>query len=282
MAVSDQIERIKTNIANAYATAETMGATMPETQNSENLSATIGSITGGASSTVSKGLIIDEIDDDGFVTAAHIEGMENIPSYFFHGISTNSNNFLGKALITMSDEVLTMEASAMSGNQGLRGGLILSNNLVSLGSSALSNLGCTELTIPDSVQSMGQSCCTSMLMLEKITFSAGLTEVPLYVCEGCRNLATVHVKGDITAITDRAFNNAPVSLLILSGITGIPTLGTNALSVSGFENGTTDYVGVYVPDELVVDMQDPSFVPEWESFIDWIHPLSELPEEYYM
>ena len=47
MAVSDQIERIKTNIANAYATAESMGATIPELQNSENLSTTIGTIPSG-------------------------------------------------------------------------------------------------------------------------------------------------------------------------------------------------------------------------------------------
>lgn len=62
MAVSDQIERIKTNIANAYTTAETMGATMPEVQNSENLSATIGTITGGDSTTEEKyGIVFDEL-----------------------------------------------------------------------------------------------------------------------------------------------------------------------------------------------------------------------------
>ena len=71
MAVSDQIERIKTNIANAYTTAETMGATMPEVQNSENLSTTIGTIPsggGGESTTEQYGIIFDEVNDSGIPT----------------------------------------------------------------------------------------------------------------------------------------------------------------------------------------------------------------------
>lgn len=61
MAVSDQIERIKTNIANAYVTAETKGATMPALQNSENLSATIGTIQGGGTPEEKYGIIFDEL-----------------------------------------------------------------------------------------------------------------------------------------------------------------------------------------------------------------------------
>lgn len=283
MSVAYEIERIKTNIANAYATAETMGATMPETQNSENLSATIGTITGGASSTVSKGLIIDEVDDDGFVIAAHIEGMENIPSYFFYGMSSNSNNYLGKALITMSDEVLTLEANAMSNNPGLRGGLVLSNNLISIGNAALNNVGVKELVIPDSVQSMtGISVCGSMTQLEKITFSAGLTELPLYVCEGDSKLKQVHIKGNISTIPDRAFNYCIVDRLVLSGITQVPTLSSaKSLPTTGFENPISEYPGVYVPDDLL-----DAFINDagWQSYNDLgvLLPLSELPEEYYM
>lgn len=70
MTVSDQIERIKTNIANAYATAETMGATIPELQNSENLSDTISTITGGGSSgeNLPLGIIYDEVNTQGYPT----------------------------------------------------------------------------------------------------------------------------------------------------------------------------------------------------------------------
>ena len=44
MSIADEINRIKTNIANAYKSAEAKEATIPEIKNSENLSKTIESI----------------------------------------------------------------------------------------------------------------------------------------------------------------------------------------------------------------------------------------------
>ena len=46
-AVKTQITRIKTNIDNAFDEAAAKGATMPTVRNSDNLPATIASITGG-------------------------------------------------------------------------------------------------------------------------------------------------------------------------------------------------------------------------------------------
>lgn len=68
MSVASEINRIKANIANAYTEAEAKGATMPATENSDNLADTIATIAGG-------GIPIDEssltplvfgIDNDGF------------------------------------------------------------------------------------------------------------------------------------------------------------------------------------------------------------------------
>lgn len=47
MTIASEIQRIKTNIANAYDMAEAKGATMPATKNSDNLSLTIDTISGG-------------------------------------------------------------------------------------------------------------------------------------------------------------------------------------------------------------------------------------------
>lgn len=55
MSIVTEIERIKTNIANAYTKCEEKGATMPSVLNSANLVECIGSITGGGS--VAKQLI---------------------------------------------------------------------------------------------------------------------------------------------------------------------------------------------------------------------------------
>lgn len=47
MSISSEITRIKTNIANAYTACEDKGATLPQTQNSANLAATINAISSG-------------------------------------------------------------------------------------------------------------------------------------------------------------------------------------------------------------------------------------------
>lgn len=47
MSISDQITRIKTNIANAYTSLESKGATIPADKNSNNLATTVDSISAG-------------------------------------------------------------------------------------------------------------------------------------------------------------------------------------------------------------------------------------------
>lgn len=49
MAIADEIQRIKTNIANAYTELENKGATIPSDKNSNNLASTITTITGSGS-----------------------------------------------------------------------------------------------------------------------------------------------------------------------------------------------------------------------------------------
>ena len=44
MSIQSQIDRINTNIANAYDAVTTMGGTLPQTQNSANLPAAIATI----------------------------------------------------------------------------------------------------------------------------------------------------------------------------------------------------------------------------------------------
>ena len=64
MSVADQINRIKTNIANTYTAAQAKGATMPQTQNSDNLAACVQSITtggGGGGGGTQFGLVISDV-----------------------------------------------------------------------------------------------------------------------------------------------------------------------------------------------------------------------------
>src|SRR5699024_11178108 len=78
MSVADQINRIKTNIANTYTAAQAKGATMPQTQNSDNLAACVQSITtgGGGGGGTQFGLVISDVlgtvDDTGAVSGTTI------------------------------------------------------------------------------------------------------------------------------------------------------------------------------------------------------------------
>jgi hypothetical protein len=90
MSIVSEIERIKTNIANAYAKCEEKGATMPSVLNSANLFECIASITGGG--TTPKylnyyGLATNKSNDSGSLSAS------NIGNYMlFAGGTSSANN----------------------------------------------------------------------------------------------------------------------------------------------------------------------------------------------
>lgn len=63
MSIASEITRINNNIANAYTQCNSKGATMPQTQNSANLSTTIASIpTGGGSLVPSDYTLLDYLE----------------------------------------------------------------------------------------------------------------------------------------------------------------------------------------------------------------------------
>ena len=87
MSVADQINRIKTNIANTYTAAQAKGATMPQAQNSDNLASCIQSITtGGGGGSTQFGLTAEQmlgtLDGEGNLT------YPKLPSITFTGLKS--------------------------------------------------------------------------------------------------------------------------------------------------------------------------------------------------
>ena len=82
MSIASEIQRIKTNIANAYTAANGKGATLPVNQNSENLSNTIASIPSGGTTAVEK-KDVNFIDYDGTLlhsyTLAELQELTELP-----------------------------------------------------------------------------------------------------------------------------------------------------------------------------------------------------------
>lgn len=91
MTIAEQITRIKNNIASAYTSAESKGATMPAEQNSENLAITIDSITVGGGSSSKYGATLDNflgnIEENGVLKVAsstitlNFNGVTDIQGY---------------------------------------------------------------------------------------------------------------------------------------------------------------------------------------------------------
>jgi hypothetical protein len=78
MSIASEIERIKANIANAYAVCEGKGATMPAILNSANLAECINSITGEITAGyIEDGLAIHFSGEDGYA----IETVDDVTTY---------------------------------------------------------------------------------------------------------------------------------------------------------------------------------------------------------
>ena len=187
MSVADQINRIKTNIANTYTAAQAKGATMPQTQNSDNLAACVDSITtGGGGGGTQFGLTAEQmlgtLDSDGNLTyptlpSITFTGLKSIPDYGFDrkfcrrkfetgatvsfpdltNVSSNSMNFCFNVCKTLTS--VDLSALTTVGGNGLSSCFATCSSLTSVDLSALATVGsyglgscfatCSSLTSAD-------------------------------------------------------------------------------------------------------------------------------------
>ena len=192
MSVETQIERIKTNIANAYTAAEAKGATIPEVKNSENLSACVDSITtGGGGGDTQFGLTAEQmlgtLDGEGNLTLPALPsitftGLKSVPVNGFY-YKFYRRNFETGATVSFPDltNISTFDMSNCFDS---------CNSLTSVDLSALTTVDSNGL----------QNCFFNCRSLTSVDLSA-LTTVDnsgLYSCfSGCSSLTSV----DLSALT---------------------------------------------------------------------------------
>ena len=199
MSVADQINRIKTNIANAYSAAEAKGATRPEVKNSENLSACVDSITtGGGGGGTQFGLTAEQMlgtpDGEGNLT------IPTLPSITFSGLKSISGNafyckfyarkFETGAIVSFPD-LTTVDAS------GLYDCFNSCPSLTTVDLSALTTVGSDCLNY----------CFYSCTSLTSVSFPS-LTSVQTdsfgsasynYCFNNCTALTEIHFRADMQA-----------------------------------------------------------------------------------
>lgn len=75
MTIADEIQRIKTNIENAYTVCNNKGAVIPGVQNSDNLAACIDSIVGEGSGLL-ESIISDIVEGNNPVDVTDLQDVE--------------------------------------------------------------------------------------------------------------------------------------------------------------------------------------------------------------
>lgn len=276
MSITSEIQRINTNIANAYTELENKGATIPTDKNSNNLSSTISTITGGGGggTTVEKGFVIDEYDANGFPTKVSLVGFTSIPDRYLQQAFTTSYLSLFKNItsLVVPEGVTSIGFLGLATNNNLFS-ITLPESLTTLGNNALATNGLTSLTIPNSVTSVGTSCFSYNRQLKTLDIPSGIKNIPDNLCQNCSGLNTVIVRGDIGSIGSSAFTGCPNMMkLVLPNVTKVPSLASStSLPVTSVNGGE-----VYVPDELRDSFRSAT---NWSSIKGAIMPLSSWSGE---
>ena len=92
MARIDTLGNFLTDVATAIRNKKGTADTIP----ASNFDTEIDSIETGGSSTVTKGIIINECDDNGYATDVSVVGMTSIPEYYLAAYNDTYRNALNK------------------------------------------------------------------------------------------------------------------------------------------------------------------------------------------
>ena len=240
MSIASEIMRIQGNISDAYTAAQAKGATIPATQNSDNLATTISTISGGGGDTT--GWIPKAIDANGKLvgssTAPNFTGVEDIGDYVLYYSNYQNTRLTGA--------VSFPDLTTVSGNNAMSGTFSGCTGLTSVSFPALTTIsgsygfsavfrGCTGLTSVDlsalttisgnNAMSSTFSGCTG---LTSVSFPALTTISGSYGIEstfyGCTGLTSVSFPALTTISGSRAMNNT------FDGCTGLTSVSFPALT----------------------------------------------------
>ena len=222
MARTDNLNNFLTDVANSIR--EKKGTT--ELIPASDFDTEIESIETGGGSTVTKGIIINECDENGFATDVSIVGMTSIPNSYFQAYNYDYANALNKFVKNIQ----------------------LPSRLTSIGGSAFrncKNLALTEL--PSGVTSIDQYAFYGCTNLALTSLPAGLTSIRDNTFHSCTNLALTELPAGLTSIGIHAFFNC-TNLALTSLPAGLTSIGGYAfkncanLALTSLPEGITKIV----------------------------------------
>ena len=254
---------------------ENKGVITTTAKNSDNLASTISAIqtggTGGGSE-ITKGVIINECDSDGYPIDVSVVGMTSIPTNYFY-YSASPNGLLSKvgSNLHLPNDLTSIGNYAFYGCSGMKL-TSLPNSLKTIGNNAFEATSSPITSLPDSLTSLGSYCFSNNYYIDIKSVPAGITVIPSYCFQYCNKLTELTLLGNITKINVYAFDSCTkLSKLVLPNITSVPVLSNKSAFFSTPFNNNSG--GIYVPDELVDSFKSAS---NWSNFAGRIRALSTL------
>lgn len=294
MSISSEINRIKTNIANAYTQANEKGATLPEQQNSANLASTISSISGGGGLNIQHGIIPKAVDEDGYVKDIEIEGIETVEQYKFYNDTKLQNVEFAEGVTTINDSVFQNCSNLKN--------VKLTTSLTSIGENVFLNCDNIEKFEPFNGRThdfKAYAVFSNNILIEgtyisnrkrwyydvvkyppkkedsEFTFTNLYKVFNAYSFQNCKNLTSLKINSGYAVsnsefyIKANAFSGCTnLSRIIITNIFNLSNI--NAFEGTPIGNGE-GYI--YVTDSLVDTYKSKT---NWSTFANQIKPLSEL------
>ncbi len=159
-------------------------------------------------------------------------------------LASLADNTVGNPYKISLTDLTTDVKEALTANPKKYVELTLSDSVTSIGGNAFS--GCTSLTsvtIPDSVTSIGSSAFEDCASLRSVTIPNSVTVIYDFAFYGCRSLTSVTIPDSVTTIGDGAFSDCTslTSVTIPDSVTSI--------GISAF-NYCTSLTSVTIPDSV--------------------------------
>lgn len=247
MSVTSEIERIKTNIANAYTEIENKGVITTDAKNSDNLASTISAIqTGGTGGGSGDEELINSymslIDSTRGANCTKLpEGITSIGQYAFYQ-RTNL------ALTKLPNTVHYINQYCFAYCTNL--------NIHEIGPSP---------KIKDIVAAIGSYAFQYCKGLTDIKFTEGVSSIEQNAFDYCTSLTKVDLPSTIKSLSLNVFRNCTSLKTVICRAKTPPSIQSSSF-ISSIEE-------IYVPDDKVTTYQ---IKTNWSAFSSKIKPLSEL------
>lgn len=250
MSIASEISRISGNVADAYTAANAKGATMPVSQNSDNLATTISTIPSGTTPTGTKNITTNGTHDVAGYANADVQVPTTAPELYrvFRVDNGKLKNSISTPFLTLPSSVTDVDSNLFSGAyQGtpanvLYGTIDLSSLTSISGANAFNNAfafcpgitsvdlsGLTTITsLAGNVFANAFQNCTGILSVNLSSLTTVKSAGLYFMLNGCSGLTTL----DISSLTTISGANGAGSFI--QGCTSLTSLDLSSLTtISG-------------------------------------------------